>query len=92
VKVEISPDLLREIRKLSKAKRAAIGAAIESASRAWGRPHEHSGLGIRNLGSGLYECRSGLDQRLLFQSLDGLLYFHFLGDHDEVRYFLRSHR
>jgi len=92
VKVEISPDLLREIRKLSKGKRVGIGAAIESARQAWGRPHEHSGLGIRSLGGGLYECRSGLDQRLVFQSLDGLLYFHFLGNHDEVRCFLRSHQ
>jgi len=92
VKVELSPDLLREIRKLSKGKRAGIGAAIESACQAWGRPHEHSGIAIRSLGSGLFECRSGLDQRLLFQSLDGLLYFHFLGNHDEVRCFLRSHR
>ena len=92
MKVEISPDLLQKIRKLSKVKRAGIGAAIESARQVWGRPHEHSGIGIRNLGSGLYECRSGLDQRLVFQSFDGLLYFHFLGNHDEVRSFLRSHR
>jgi mRNA-degrading endonuclease RelE of RelBE toxin-antitoxin system len=92
VKVEISVDLLRAIRKLSKGKRAAIGAAIESTRQAWGRPPEHLGLGIRSLGSGLYECRSGLGQRLLFQSLDGLLYFHFLGSHDEVKIFLRTHR
>ena len=92
MKVEISPDLLREIRKLSKGKRTRLGAVIESARQSWGRPHEHSGIGIRRLGSDLYECRSGLDQRLVFQSLDGLLYFHFLGNHDEVRCFLRSHR
>lgn len=92
MRVEISPDLLRQIRKLSKAKRASIGAAMESASQSWGRPHEHSGIGIRSLGSGLYECRSGLDQRLVFQSLEDALYFHFVGNHDEVRNFLRSHR
>jgi mRNA-degrading endonuclease RelE of RelBE toxin-antitoxin system len=92
VNVEVSPELLRVIRKLPKAKRSAIGMVIESVSQAWGRPHEHSGLGIRSLGSGLYECRSGLDQRLLFQKVDELLYFHFLGSHDEVKKFLRSQR
>jgi hypothetical protein len=32
----------------------------------------------------------GLQKRLLFQAIDPSLYFHFLGNHDEVQKFLRS--
>jgi mRNA-degrading endonuclease YafQ of YafQ-DinJ toxin-antitoxin module len=88
----IDPDLLDHLRQLPKEKRSIVGTVIESVRQAWGAPHAHSGIGIRNLGSGIYECRIGLNQRLVFQSLENGLYFHFLGTHDEVKRFLRSHR
>jgi mRNA-degrading endonuclease RelE of RelBE toxin-antitoxin system len=89
--IEIDPDLIAQLRLLSKADRRKVGGAIESVRGNWGRPHLHGGAGIRRLGSGLYECRVGLRSRLLFQSLGTSLYFHFLGDHDAVQKFLRTH-
>ena len=89
--IEIDPDLLApQLRQLTKVERRKAGAAIESVRESWGHPHLHTGAGIRRLGEGLYECRMGLQKRLLFQAIGPSLYFHFLGNHDEVQKFLRS--
>jgi hypothetical protein len=45
-----------------------------------------------SLGHGLYECRHGLTLRLVFAAYRGLLYFHIIGSHDDVRDFLMAHR
>ncbi len=55
-----------------------------------GKPHEHAGIGLRKLGASFFEGRSGLRLRLIFEVLPGgILYFHLLGDHEEVRRFLK---
>ena len=89
--IEIDPDLLAQLRQLPKAERRKVGAAIESVRTNWGRPHRHTGAGIRRLGADLHECRVGLQSRLLFQTIGTSLYFHFMGSHDEVLKFLRAH-
>ena len=89
--VEIDPDLIAQLRQLPKADRRKVGSAIESVRANWGHPHLHVGAGIRRLGADLHECRVGLHSRLLFQNVGSCLYFHFLGNHDAVQKFLRSH-
>ena len=89
--IELDPDLIAQLRLLSKPERRSVGVAIEAVRANWGHPHLHGGVGIRRLAPNLYESRAGLQQRLIFQSLDGALYFHFIGSHDEVQKFLRSH-
>ena len=55
-------------------------------------PHNHRGLGIRDLGNGFYECRKGLKTRLIFERLTPRnLYFHVIGNHDDVKRFLKHH-
>jgi hypothetical protein len=88
--IEIDPDLLTQLRQLTKVERRKAGAAIESVRQSWGHPHLHTGSGIRRLGNDLYECCIGLQTRLLFQNFGKSLYFHFIGNHDEVQKFLRS--
>jgi hypothetical protein len=88
--IEIDPDLLTQLRQLTKVERRKAGAAIDSVRESWGHPHLHTGSGIRRLGDDLYECRIGLQTRLLFQNFGKSLYFHFIGNHDEVQKFLRS--
>ena len=89
--VEIDPDLLAQLRKLPKPARRRVGKAMEAVQLAWGNPHTHGGAGIRRLAANLFESRAGLQNRLIFQDVEGCLYFHFLGSHDEVQKFLRSH-
>ena len=40
----------------------------------------------------LYECRTGLAWRLIFEAQKGVLTFDFAGDHDEVQNYLRGKR
>ncbi len=56
----------------------------------FGQPHIHSGLGIRKLRKHIFECRTGLDLRLVFEARKGTLAFDFAGNHDEVKAYLRN--
>jgi hypothetical protein len=56
----------------------------------FGRPHVHSGLGIRKLGKRLFECRGNVVLRFIFQDRSADLFVSFLGDHDEIKALLQS--
>jgi hypothetical protein len=90
LKIEIDPGLLQQLRELEKGERRSIGELIEKVRGGFGHPHLHGGTGLRALGSGVYECRLNLRQRLIFTLEPGALYFHFIGNHNEVSRFLRS--
>jgi mRNA-degrading endonuclease YafQ of YafQ-DinJ toxin-antitoxin module len=68
-------------------------AVVETLTRmrdGFGQPHVHSGLGIRKLRKNIFECRTGLDLRLVFEARKGTLTFDFSGNHDEVQAYLRN--
>ncbi len=76
---------------MPKADRRAVARTINALRAALGQPHQHSGLGVRKLHRNYFECRTGLDLRLVFRLEPGLITFTFAGDHDEVRrYALRQ--
>jgi ribosomal protein S27AE len=50
----------------------------------------HGGAGVRKLKERWYEVRSDLDLRLIFRDCDECLSFEFMGNHDEVRRFLKG--
>jgi hypothetical protein len=78
------------LRAFDKDQRREIGELIEKVRINFGQPHLHGGAGLRALRSGVYECRLNLRQRLVFTLEPGSLYFHFMGNHDEVNRFLKS--
>ena len=92
----LDEDLLARLRTSPKEARQRVGQAIRTVQENFGRPHEHSGIGVRGLspkGSGhhVYECRLSKGVRLVFTLLDDrTLYFHMMGTHDQVRRFLKS--
>ena len=94
-KVQLDDALLAELRKWPKRDRKRVGDAIRNAQENFGKPHLHSGIGIRDLSpSGrrlhVYECRVSRPLRLVFtRERSSLLYFHMIGTHDEVQRFLR---
>ena len=45
----------------------------------------HLGLGIRKLKPSLFECRAGLNLRILFRDRPDSLCITFIGTHDEVQ-------
>lgn len=90
LEINFTARFLRAVKKLSKNDRAKVQAAIDATVKAWGRPHEHAAAGIRRLKGHAFECRCGLDLRLIFFAERGGLIFHYLGNHDEIQSFLNS--
>jgi len=89
--IRVTDRLARQIRNLPENKQQSVGACLCEVQAAWGIPHLHSGTGIRKLGRDLFECRVGLDTRLLFvaDTRNSELAFFALGNHDEIRRLLK---
>ena len=68
----------------------AVVDALNAMRDGFGNPHLHSGLSIRKLAGHLYECRTGLGLRLVFEARKGTLTFDFAGSHDAVRAYLKG--
>ena len=88
----ISVELSKRFKKIVRDARRQeeVSAAIQLVIEGFGKPHVHSGLSIRKLGKNLYECRTGLDWRLVFEAQKSLLVFDFAGNHGEVLNYLRG--
>lgn len=67
-----------------------VAEAMAATAAAFGQPHLHSGLGIRRLRKGFYECRCGRALRLVFEHEGDALTFDFAGNHDDVRRYLHG--
>ena len=88
--IHIEPGLLRQIRAKTAVERRQIGQRIAEPQKFIGQPHLHKGMGLRKLRDNFYEIRVGLKQRLIFENASNALVFEFLGNHDEVKRFLKS--
>jgi len=88
--VRIDQRLLDAIRGLAAAERRELGAAIAAAQEVFGSPHAHTGGGVRKLKGRWYEARAGLERRLIFRECADCLSFEFMGNHDEVKRFLKG--
>ena len=82
--------MLHRLQELPKSEKAECLLALCELAERFGRPHTHSGLGIRKLGNKLFECRAGLALRFIFQDRPTDLFVSFLGNHDEIKALLRS--
>ncbi len=74
---------------MSRAQKDAVNAAVESLPAVFGRPHQHSGVGLRPFGRYL-ELRVGLGLRILFLAEGGDLHLCTVGNHDAVRAYLKN--
>jgi hypothetical protein len=90
----ISVELSRRFKKIVReaGREDEVSAVLKRVIDGFGNPHAHSGLAIRKLGKQLYECRTGLVWRLIFEAQKGVLTFDFAGDHVEVQDYLRGKR
>jgi len=90
----ISVELSKRFKKIVRdaGREDEVSAALKLVIAGFGNPHAHSGLSIRKLGKRIYECRTGLAWRLVFEAQKGVLTFDFAGDHDEVQNYLRGKR
>ena len=79
----------RVFRKLTPSDQALVRAAAEQLPGSFGRPHVHSGIGIRRVQS-WYEFRAGLKLRVLFRLNDGDAFLVTIGNHGEIARFVRE--
>ena len=86
----IDPDVQKRLRALPKEQCADVTLKLLELGNTFGKPHEHSGLGIRKLRADLFEFRVGLGLRVLFRVSPDSLIVRFIGDHDEVQKYLRT--
>jgi hypothetical protein len=85
----MDPAVIRRLRELPKSERVQCLFAICDLVDGFGRPHVHSGLGIRKLEGKLFECRGNRDLRFIFYDRGAELFVSFLGNRDEIRTLLR---
>ena len=90
ISIELSNRFKKIVREAGR--EAEVSATLKLVLDGFGNPHEHTGLAIRKLGKRLYECRTGLAWRLIFEAQKGVLTFDFAGDHNEVQSYLRGNR
>jgi mRNA-degrading endonuclease RelE of RelBE toxin-antitoxin system len=90
VRVDLHPKFLLRLHKLSTSDVAAVEAALIQLRNGFGQPHLHGGLGLRRLRRNLFECRAGLELRILFWVKAGTVTVFEVLTHDEVRAFLRN--
>jgi hypothetical protein len=88
--LSIDSGVLRRLRELPKNEKVECLLALCELVESFGRPHAHSGLGIRKLGDKLFECRGSLALRFIFQDRPADLFVSFLGNHDEIKALLKS--
>lgn len=90
MRIDLHPRFRKHVEKLSTAEREQITGALNTLADGFGNPHHHSGLGIRRLRKDLFECRAGLQWRIVFFAEKGLLTAYDVMTHDEIKAWLRS--
>lgn len=86
----LRPHVQKRLRELPENDAIDALFALLDLSVQFGNPHAHSGLGIRKLGRDVFECRAGLRVRCGFVVSEENLTVEFLGNHDELRRWMRD--
>lgn len=89
LRVALTPTTVAALDQLGGEVRAAALAALRLLPIAFGRPHAHAGIGIRQLWPGLYEARIGLSLRAVFVRMGDNLDVRLIGSYNDVRRFLK---
>lgn len=90
MRIDLHPRFRKRAGELSAADRKAVAGCLRALQEGFGWPHLHSGLGIRRLRKGLFECRAGLHWRIIFFAEKGLITAYDVMTHDQIKCWLRS--
>jgi hypothetical protein len=91
MRIALTERFQRDVGRLSPEGRAVVFEALLALPKVIGQPHLHGGLGLRKLhASGIWEARAGLGLRIVFALETGLCTLVCVGNHDDVRRFLRE--
>ena len=92
MRVELTKRFLATVRALPESDVAAVDAALSNLPAIFGRPHQHAGASVRAIRPPVYEMRASLALRIVFVRSGDVLKVDFVGNHDDVRRYLRSLR
>jgi len=92
MRIEIAKSFGRSLRRRTDDELKSVASSMQAAAATFGRPHLHTGIDIRRLGKNHFECRVGIDLRLVFRSERDALVFVLAGNHDEVQTYLKNTR
>jgi len=90
LRVVVDKSVSSALAKLTPDTQAEVFAELRRLPGAFGQPHIHAGLGIRQLRPGVYEARAGREIRVVFERDGDLLVIKTVGDHGNVRRYLRN--
>jgi hypothetical protein len=90
MRIDLHPRFQKSVRKLNTADRNLVVDCLGALRDGFGFPHLHSGLGIRRLRKDLFECRAGLQWRLLFFAEKGVITAYDVMTHDQIKTWLRN--
>jgi hypothetical protein len=88
----ITAGVQRRLAELQPAEKQQCAVALLELCETFGRPHVHSGPGVRKLLPGIFECRGTIALRFVFRDTPEGVIVVFLGNHDEVQTLIRSRR
>ena len=80
----------RSVARVDPARKERLKASIDQLVAGFETGQLSAGLGLRQLRSGLWELRAGLSDRVVFSRTGDPVEFLLVGNHDEIRRFLRS--
>ncbi len=88
----ITAGVQRRLAELEPDEKRQCAVALLELCEAFGQPHVHSGLGVRKLLPGVFECRGTISLRFVFRDAPDAVIVVFLGNHEEVQTLIRSRR
>ena len=80
----------RSVARLDPARKARVTTSIDHLVAGFETGQLPLGLGVKQLRPGLWELRAGLSDRVVFSRTGDLVEFLIVGNHDEIRRFLRT--
>ncbi len=92
IPIVLSERIRKAASKLPVELREKCSQAIAEVGKAFGDPHRHRGLGLRNLAGRSYEVRVALQWRVIFLHIDNELIAYDIMNHDQIVRWLKRNR
>ena len=88
--IEFSERFKAQSRALPVGRQKLVADAMAALNDAFGKPHLHSGLGIRRLKRDYFEFRVDRDTRILFKLEGSTAAILLMGNHDDIRRYIKN--
>ncbi|MCX5681265.1 MAG: hypothetical protein NT079_03165 [Candidatus Omnitrophica bacterium] len=91
-KIFILPSFERSVKKFSPQEKEQIAQSLEQFNTFLLTNEIPAGLGFKKISDDKYEIRSSIRLRVVLKAQDNNFYLVFVGNHDDIRRYLRDYR